>query len=96
MDVIGFLFVSLGSSTVLLHDNLNRRRACSCSEAGFSSQNGDRVRGVYYRRLAFCCELKDSMQRILIKKYFMVGSVCRIKRFTTGSRNSLKDVRKCR
>jgi hypothetical protein len=36
------------------------------------------------------------MQRIFIKKcfLFMVGSVCRIKRFTTGSRNSLKDVQK--
>jgi hypothetical protein len=33
---------------------------------------------------------------ILIKKYllFTVGSVCRVKRFTTGSRNYLKDVRK--
>jgi hypothetical protein len=25
---------------------------------------------------------------------FMVGRVCRVKRFTTGPRNSLKDVRK--
>jgi hypothetical protein len=32
MDVIGFLCVSLGSS-----------RACSCSDTGFSSQNGDRA-----------------------------------------------------
>jgi hypothetical protein len=34
------------------------------------------------------------VQRILIKKLFLftVGSVCRVKRFTTGSRNSLKDV----
>jgi hypothetical protein len=39
MDVIGFLCVSLGSSTVQLHDSLGSRRACSCSEAGFSSQN---------------------------------------------------------
>jgi hypothetical protein len=31
---------------------------------------------------------KDSMQRIFIKKYFLftVGSVCRVMRFTTGSR----------
>jgi hypothetical protein len=30
------------------------------------------------------------------KKYFLftVGRVCRVKRFATGSRNSLKDVRK--
>jgi hypothetical protein len=39
MDVIGFLYVSLGSSTVQLHDSLGSRRAYTCSEAGFSSQN---------------------------------------------------------
>jgi hypothetical protein len=35
------------------------------------------------------CAHKDSMQGIFIKKYFLftVGSVCRVKRFTTGSRN---------
>jgi hypothetical protein len=40
MDVICFLFVSLGSSIVKLHDSLGNRRAGVCSEAGFSSQNG--------------------------------------------------------
>jgi hypothetical protein len=36
------------------------------------------------------------MQRIFIKTCFLlkVGSVCHVKRFTCGSRNSLKDVRK--
>jgi hypothetical protein len=36
------------------------------------------------------------MQRILIKKYFLftVGSVCQVNRFKTGSKNSLKDVRR--
>jgi hypothetical protein len=43
MDVIGFLCVSLGSSTVQLHDSLGSRRGCACSEAGFSSQYGDRA-----------------------------------------------------
>jgi hypothetical protein len=40
------------------------------------------------------CGQKDSMQRIFIKKYFlfMRGSVCHVKPFTTGLRNSLKDV----
>jgi hypothetical protein len=52
MDVIGFLFVSLGSSTVQFHESLGSR--CACSEAGFSSQNGDRVWGVYYPRTRFC------------------------------------------
>jgi hypothetical protein len=41
MDVIGFLCVSLGSSTVQLHYSLGSRCACVCSEAGFSSQNGN-------------------------------------------------------
>jgi hypothetical protein len=42
------------------------------------------------------CGRKNSMQRIFINKCFLfaVGSVSRVKRFTTGSRNSLKDVRK--
>jgi hypothetical protein len=43
MDVIGFLCVSQGSSTVQLHDGLGSRRAYACSEADFSSQNGDRA-----------------------------------------------------
>jgi hypothetical protein len=44
----------------------------------------------------FYCGQKDSMQRLFINKCFLftVGSVCRIKRFTTVSRNSLNDVRK--
>jgi hypothetical protein len=32
MDVIGFLCVSLGSSTIQLHDSLGSRRACACAE----------------------------------------------------------------
>jgi hypothetical protein len=41
MDVIGFLCVTLGNSTVQLHDSVGSRYACACSEAGFSSQNCD-------------------------------------------------------
>jgi hypothetical protein len=55
MDVICFLCVSLGSSTVQLHDTLDSRRAFTGSEVGFSSQNGDRAREVCYPRAAFCC-----------------------------------------
>jgi hypothetical protein len=43
MDVIGFLCVSLGSSTVQLRDSLGSRRSCANSEGGFCSQNGGRV-----------------------------------------------------
>jgi hypothetical protein len=99
MYVIGFLCVSLGSSAVQLHDSLGSRRACACSETGFSSKNGDRVWRVFYRRAVFCCALSvqtDSMKRIFTKKCFLftLGSVCRVKRSTAGSRNSLKEVRK--
>jgi hypothetical protein len=41
VDVIGFLCVSLGSSTVQLHDSLCSRRVCACS--GFSGRNGNRA-----------------------------------------------------
>jgi hypothetical protein len=46
--------------------------------------------------LRLFCGQKDSLQRIFIQKCFLftVGSVCRVMRFITGSRNSLKDVRK--
>jgi hypothetical protein len=40
MDVINFLCVSIGSSTVKLNDSLSSRRAYACSGAGFNSQNG--------------------------------------------------------
>jgi hypothetical protein len=43
MDVIDFLYVSLGSSTVQLRDSLGNGRACAVSVDGFSSQNGDRA-----------------------------------------------------
>jgi hypothetical protein len=53
MDVTGFLCVSLGSSTVQLHYRLGSTLACACSEARFSSQNGDSARGVYYGGAVF-------------------------------------------
>jgi hypothetical protein len=99
MDVISFLCVPIGSSTVQIHDSLDSRRARPCSEASFSSQNDD-CAWVCYRRAAFYCAFlcgqKDSLQRIFIRKFFLftVESVCRVKRFRTGSINSLKDVRK--
>jgi hypothetical protein len=75
-DVIGFLCVSLGS-----------RRACAYSYAGFSSKNVYSGREVCYRRAAFCGQKNIHKEMFL----FAVGSVCRIKRFATESRNSLVD-----
>jgi hypothetical protein len=91
MDVIIFLYVSLGSSTVQLHDGLGSRCARACSEAGFSSQNGDHAWGVDYWRAAFYCPFffggeKNSIRWIFIKKCFLftVESVCGVKGFTCG------------
>jgi hypothetical protein len=98
MDVIGFLCVSLGSSTFQLYDSVGSRRACPCLEAGFSSQIGDRA--LYtteeQRSVAHFCGQKDSIQIIFVKNFFLftVGSVCHVKRFIIRSRNSLKDVQK--
>jgi hypothetical protein len=55
MDVIGFLCVSLGSSTVQLRDSLGSWRAWACSETGFNNLNWDDASGIYYWRVAFCC-----------------------------------------
>jgi hypothetical protein len=79
--------------------NLGSSRPNACSEASFSSQNGYRARGVYYRKARFCCVLcrkKDSKNRIFIKKFFLftAGSICRLELFAIGKTNSLKDVRK--
>jgi hypothetical protein len=93
-DSFTFLCVSLGSRTVQLHDSLRSRRACACSEAGFSSQNGDSAeeqRSVVRFWWAKGLDAKD-IHKEIIPVYG--GTVCRVNRFTTGSRNSLKDVRK--
>jgi hypothetical protein len=75
MDILGFLCVSLESSGVQLHDSLGSRRACAYSEAGFSSQNGDRA-GVCtaeeQRSAVRFFGATGLMQRIFIKKMFPV------------------------
>jgi hypothetical protein len=94
MDVIHFLCVSTGSSTVQLHDNLGIRRACACSELvsvvkmaiGFEEYTNEE------QRLFFLFVARDSVQKIHIRKCFLckVGSVCWLKRFTAGQRNVAK------
>jgi hypothetical protein len=84
MDVIGFLCISLGNSTVQLLDNLSNRRAYACSEDGFSSKMATVVLECAteeQRYVVRFCGQKDSMQRIFINKSFLftVGSVCRIR-----------------
>jgi hypothetical protein len=68
-DVLGFLCVSLGSSTIQLHNSLGSRRARACSEVGFCSQNGDRAWGVFYRRAGFWCAFFFVSKRTRCKGY---------------------------
>jgi hypothetical protein len=97
MDVRDFLCVLLGSKTIQFHNSLCSRWTCTHSKAGFCSQNGDCAWGCTNKEqhyvVRFFCGQKN---RIFIKKCFLftVGSVCHVKWFTTGSKNSLKDVRK--
>jgi hypothetical protein len=89
MYVIEFLCVSLGTNTFQLHDGLGSRRACALSEAGVIVKMATVLEEfISEKQLLFCvfCGQKDSMQRIFIKKCFLftVGSVRRVKRFTTG------------
>jgi hypothetical protein len=93
MDVIGFLCASLGSSTVQLQDSGGSRLACACSEASFCSQNAtvlvectteEQSSVVLFFVRAKGLNAKDIHKEILL---FTVGSVCRVKRFTTGPRN---------
>jgi hypothetical protein len=99
MDVIGGLCVSLGRSTVSFMTVWVADKACACSDAGFSSQNGHRAWGCTTEEKSSIVRFynqEERMQSIFIKKCFLftVESVCRLKRFATWSRNSLKDVRK--
>jgi hypothetical protein len=97
MDVVGFACVSLGSSTVQLHDSLGRRRAYACSDAGFSSRNGGLVlRNILLKNsvlLRVFLSAKGLNAKDIHKEVFPVhGGNCGIKWLTTGSRNFLKDV----
>jgi hypothetical protein len=99
MNVIGFLCVSLVTSTIQLHDSPGSRRACACSNTGFSSLTDDSSSRAYYRRAVFSCAfLMGKRTRCKGYQYRNVSCLrctkfCRVKRFTPGSTNSLKDVR---
>jgi hypothetical protein len=82
-----FLYVSLVSSTDQLHDSLGSGHACSCSEAGFSCQQGDSAWEYTTEEQRF-----SVVKRMFIKKYvmFKVESVCFVKRSTAGSRDVAK------
>jgi hypothetical protein len=84
MDAIGFLCVSLGSSTVKLHDSLGSGHPSARSEAGFSSQNVDHASGVYYQRVAFFCTFlwaKGLSVKDIYKEMFSVyGGKCLLRK----------------
>jgi hypothetical protein len=98
MDVICFLCLSLGSSTVHLHDSLRTRRICvqrliSVVKMATMREECTTEEQSYFVR--YFSAQNDSMQRMFTTKclMFRVGSVYHLKWFTTGSRNSLKVVR---
>jgi hypothetical protein len=53
---------------IQLYGNLGNRSTCACSEAGFSSQIGDRAWGLSYRGAAFSLPFLDG-KRIQCKGY---------------------------
>jgi hypothetical protein len=68
------------------------------SEACFSSKNGNRTSEVFYRRAAFCCAFlwaKGLNAKDIHRKMFPAYDGKRLSRksITTGSRNSLTNVR---
>jgi hypothetical protein len=86
-DVIVLLHVSIGSSTVQ-HVHVRWLVLVVKMATVFEGCTTDEQRSLVH----FCRQM-GPLQRIFIKKFFlfMVGSVCRVKWFTIGSRNSLKD-----
>jgi hypothetical protein len=83
MDVIGFLCVVLGSSTVYVtdaHAHVQRLVSVVKMSTVLKEYITEEQRSVV--RFFFVCVQKASMRNIFVKKYFLftVGSVCRVKR----------------
>jgi hypothetical protein len=95
MDVIGFLCVSLGSSTIQPHDSLRSRRACAFSEACFI----DKVATVLekcttaeqHSAVLFLWAKEPNTKNIHKEMFLVYGGKC-LSRKAVGSRNSLKDL----
>jgi hypothetical protein len=99
MDVIGYLCISLDNSTVQLHVSQCSRRHAHVQKLVSVVKMAivlEKCTTEEQRSAALLLWAKGLNAKIFIKKYFLftVRSVCRVKRFTTGSINSLKDVRK--
>jgi hypothetical protein len=78
MNAIGFLHVSLGCSTVQLHDSLGNRSACASSEAGVSSQNAtvpEKCTTEEQRCVVRFLWAKGLTAKDIHKEMFTVGSV---------------------
>jgi hypothetical protein len=96
MDVIGFLCVSLGSSTVYIADaHAHGQRLVLVVKMATVVEECTTEDQCSVVRFFFVGERLNAKD---IKKCFLftVGSVFRVKRFTARSKNSLKGVRKSR
>jgi hypothetical protein len=89
MDVIVFLCVSPGSSTIQLHDSLgsNAHVQRLVSAVKIATLFGGVLPKSNVLLFFFSCGQMDSIQKVFIKKCFLftVGSVCSTKGFTTRS-----------
>jgi hypothetical protein len=84
MDVVGCLCVSLGNSRVQLHDRLGSNAHAHVQKLVSVVKMAMVLECILPEisvLLCVFCGQKDSMQRILIKKYFLftVGSICCVK-----------------
>jgi hypothetical protein len=104
MDVIGFIYVPLGSSTVQLHDSLGSRYACSCSEAGFSSRTATVLEGYTTEEQSsavFFCWKGLNAKDIHIEIFPLYGGECLspkavhngVEKFSEGRSKVADDVR---
>jgi uncharacterized membrane protein YqgA involved in biofilm formation len=96
LDVIGFLCLSLGSSTVQVADaHVQRLVSVVKMVIVLEVCTSKEQHCVVHFCFVFCGQ-KDSMEKLFIRTCFLftVGSVCHVKQFTNGSRNSLGDVQK--
>jgi hypothetical protein len=89
MDVICFLYVSLGSNTVQLHDSLGSRRAYTYSVLVSVVKMATALEECNTKKqssVVHFCGQRDSVQRLFIKKCFpfTAESVFRVNRLTTG------------
>jgi hypothetical protein len=91
MGVIGFLCISLGSSTVQFHNCLCNRRACAVQKLVLVAKMAAVLEECTNEEQSSVVRFfgqKDSMRKMFINKcvLFTMWNVCRVKRFRLGGK----------